>query len=224
MDDTEIQATVESILGKGAKVVDCEKKSTIREEEVLLVNGCPIRLDGAEGAVIRDALMHGTAPHSDLLNQILIRAGVLSTPVRLETSLSVKSSVVTREHITIAKGGKVVDGRSRETKEDNYYNSNTAELWEPVRSSSTSEVTSSGTEAPVWEPLTPSSLTSISKAPVTSTSSSTTSCSSTSACTSESSSAEDLDPCMDRLDGLSLISDLTSLSVSTCRTQFDNFA
>lgn len=132
MDDTEIQATVESILGKGAKVLDCEKKSTIREEEVLLVNGCPIRLEGAEGVVIREALVNGTAPHSDVLNQILIRAGILSAPVRLETSLSVKSSVVTREQITVARGGRVVDGRSRETKEDNFYSSTTAEVWEPV--------------------------------------------------------------------------------------------
>uniref|UniRef100_A0A146M4U1 Ras-GEF domain-containing family member 1B n=1 Tax=Lygus hesperus TaxID=30085 RepID=A0A146M4U1_LYGHE len=215
MDDTEIQATVESILGKGAKVVDCEKKSTIREEEVLLVNGCPIRLDGAEGAIIRDALMHGTAPHSDLLNQILIRAGVLSTPVRLETSLSVKSSVVTREHITIAKGGKVIDGRSRETKEDNFYNSSTEEVWEPMRApsscSGSTKMSSTTSEAPVWEPITShSSLTSISKGPTSTSVASTTSSSSTTNSTSESS--DDLEPPHDRLDGLSLLTDLTSLS------------
>ncbi|XP_069683161.1 uncharacterized protein [Periplaneta americana] len=130
--DDEIQETVESILGKGVKVVDCEKKSCVREEEILLVNGCPIALEGEDGAAIRDALLHGTVPHCDLLNQILIRAGILRAPVRLETSLSVKSSVVTREEVTVARGGQVVDERSRETKEDNYYTSHTSEVWEPV--------------------------------------------------------------------------------------------
>lgn len=53
-------------------------------------------------------------------------------PVRLETSLSVKSSVVTKEEVTVARGGKVVDERSRETKENNSYSSSTSEIWEPV--------------------------------------------------------------------------------------------
>ncbi|KAL0281391.1 UNVERIFIED_CONTAM: hypothetical protein PYX00_002390 [Menopon gallinae] len=130
--DDEIQETVESILGKGVKVVDCEKKSSIREEEVLLINGCPIPLEGEDGAAIREALIHGNVPNCDLLNQILIKAGILKAPVRLETSLSVKSSVVTREEVTVAKGGQIVDERTRETKEDNYYTSSTSEVWEPI--------------------------------------------------------------------------------------------
>lgn len=132
MMDDEIQETVESILGKGVKVVDCEKKSSIREEEVLLINGCPIPLEGEDGAAIREALIHGNVPNCDLLNQILIKAGILKAPVRLETSLSVKSSVVTREEVTVARGGQIVDERTRETKEDNFYTSNTSEVWEPV--------------------------------------------------------------------------------------------
>lgn len=52
--------------------------------------------------------------------------------MRLETSLSVKSSIVTKEEVTVARGGKVVDERSRETKENNYYASSTSEIWEPV--------------------------------------------------------------------------------------------
>lgn len=130
--DEEIQDTVESILGKGVKVVDCQKTSSIKEEEVLLVNGCPVPLEGEDGAAIRNALIHGVVPDCDLLNQLLIRAGILKAPVRLETSLSVKSSVVTREEVTVAKGGQVVDERTRETKEDNYYTSNSSEVWEPV--------------------------------------------------------------------------------------------
>lgn len=130
--DDEIQETVESILGKGAVVVDCEKKSSVKEEEVLLVNGCPVSLDGDDGAAIKRALLRGDVPDCDLLNQILIRAGILRAPVHLETNLSVKSTVVTREEVTVARAGRVVDERSRETKEDNYYTSATSEVWEPV--------------------------------------------------------------------------------------------
>lgn len=132
MMDDEIQETVESILGKGAVVVDCEKKSTVKEEEVLLINGCPVSLDGDDGAAIKRALLRGDVPDCNLLNQILVRAGILRAPVHLETNLSVKSTVVTREEVTVARAGRVVDERSRETKEDNYYTSATSEVWEPV--------------------------------------------------------------------------------------------
>lgn len=132
MMDDEIQETVESILGKGAVVVDCEKKSSVKEEEVLLVNGRPVALDGDDGAAIKRALLRGDVPDCELLNQILVRAGILRAPVHLETNLSVKSSVVTREEVTVARAGRVVDERSRETKEDNYYTSATSEVWEPV--------------------------------------------------------------------------------------------
>ncbi|CAK9829969.1 hypothetical protein ANTRET_LOCUS7224, partial [Anthophora retusa] len=132
MDDHEIQSTVESILGPGVKVVDCEKKSSMREEEVLLINGVPIPLEGPDGVAIREAMITGQVPPCDLLNQILVKAGILRAPVRLETSLSVKSSIVTKEEVTVARGGKVVDERSRETKENNYYASSTSEIWEPV--------------------------------------------------------------------------------------------
>lgn len=132
MMDDEIQETVESILGKGVVVVDCEKKSSVKEEEVLLVNGCPVSLDGDDGAAIKRALLRGDVPDCDLLNQILVRAGILRAPVHLETNLSVKSTVVTREEVTVARAGRVVDERSCETKEDNYYTSATSEVWEPV--------------------------------------------------------------------------------------------
>lgn len=132
MDDTEIQETVEAILGKGAKVVDCEKKSSIKEEEILLINGLPVTLEGRDGMAIKQALMTGQVPPCDLLNTILIKAGILRAPVQLETSLSVKTSTITKEEVTVSKGGKVVDERHRETKEDNYYTSATSEIWEPV--------------------------------------------------------------------------------------------
>lgn len=77
MDDNEIQSTVESILGPGVKVVDCEKKQCVREEEVLLINGVPIALEGPDGAAIREALITGQVPQCDLLNKLLVRAGIL---------------------------------------------------------------------------------------------------------------------------------------------------
>jgi hypothetical protein len=50
----------------------------------------------------------------------------------LETSLNVKSSVVTKEEVTVARDGKILDERSRETKENNSYSSTTSEIWEPI--------------------------------------------------------------------------------------------
>lgn len=76
MDDHEIQSTVESILGPDVKIIDCEKKSCVKEEEVLLINGVPITLDEPDGIAIREALITGQVPPCDLLNRILIRAGI----------------------------------------------------------------------------------------------------------------------------------------------------
>ncbi|KRT78642.1 hypothetical protein AMK59_7424 [Oryctes borbonicus] len=133
MDDPEIQETVESILGKGVKVVDCEKKSSIKEEEVLFINGMPVPLEGRDGMAIRQALMTGQIPSCDLLNTLLIKTGILKAPVKLDTSLSVKSTTVTKEEVTVCRDGKIIDERSRETKEHNYYTSETSEVYEAVR-------------------------------------------------------------------------------------------
>lgn len=135
--DDEIQETVESLLGKNVKIIDCEKKSVVKEEELLLINGSPITLEGEDGEAIKNALLHGNIPNCDLLNQILIRAGILKAPVRLETNLSVKSSVVTREEVSVSKHGAIIDERSRETKEDNFYTSSSSEVWEPMKPKST---------------------------------------------------------------------------------------
>ncbi|XP_060520973.1 ras-GEF domain-containing family member 1B-like isoform X2 [Cylas formicarius] len=133
MDDPEIQETVEAILGKGAKVVDCEKKSSIKEEEVLYINGIPVTLEGRDGMAIKQALITGQVPPCDLLNKLLIDTGILKTPVKLDTSLSVTSTTVTKEEVTVSRGGKVVDERSRETKDRTFYTSAMTEIFEPVR-------------------------------------------------------------------------------------------
>ncbi|XP_015833511.1 ras-GEF domain-containing family member 1B isoform X5 [Tribolium castaneum] len=140
MDDPEIQETVESILGKGAKVVDCEKKSSIKEEEVLFINGMPVTLEGRDGLAIKQALITGQVPPCDLLNTLLIKTGILKAPVKLDTSLSVKSTTVTKEEVTVSRDGKVVDERSRETKEQNFYTSAITEVYEPIKIIPTAEL------------------------------------------------------------------------------------
>lgn len=133
MDDEEILKTVESMLGKNVEIVDCEKTSSIREEEVLLINGIPIQLDENDSIAIKKALITGEVPPCDLLNQLLFRAGIMRQPVHLETSLSVKSSIVTTEEVTIARDGQILDERSTETKEDNFYTSSSSEIWDPIK-------------------------------------------------------------------------------------------
>ncbi|XP_057672826.1 ras-GEF domain-containing family member 1B-like isoform X2 [Diorhabda carinulata] len=140
MDDPEIQETVEAILGPGAKVVDCEKKSSIKEEEVLYINGIPVTLEGRDGLAIKQALVTGQVPPCDLLNSLLIKTGILKAPVKLDTSLSVKSTTVTTEEVKVSRAGRVVDERSRETKESNYYSSALTEIFEPIKVIPTSEL------------------------------------------------------------------------------------
>lgn len=170
--DDDILKTVESMLGPNVRIVDCEKVSTVREEEVLLINGVPIQLDGEDGAAIRSALLTGTVPPCDLLNQLLFRAGIVSHPVRLDTSLSVTSTLVTREEVTVARDGRVLDERSTETKEDNCYSSSCSEVWEPVRILPMADVAAAkargvplnrmGTDSPIVTSPTPSKTTSLS--------------------------------------------------------------
>lgn len=130
--DEEILKTVEAVLGKDVEVVDCQKTKSVQEEEILLINGQPVKLEGKDAAAIKKALMTGQIPPCDLLNQILFQAGILRQPVRLETSLSVKSSLTTTEEIRVARNGLILDERSLETKEDNYYTSSCSEVWEPI--------------------------------------------------------------------------------------------
>lgn len=132
MMDEEILKTVEAVLGKNVEIVDCQKTKTISEEETFLINGRPVKLEGIDGAAIKKALLTGQIPPCDLLNKILFRAGILKQPVRMETSLSVKSSLTTTEEITVARNGLILDERSLETKEDNYYSSSCSEIWEPI--------------------------------------------------------------------------------------------
>ena len=55
------------------EVVSVEKNVCIREEEVLLVNGTPITLEGEEGRAIKECLLKGTIPNQDLINHLLLK-------------------------------------------------------------------------------------------------------------------------------------------------------
>lgn len=140
MDDPEIKETVESILGKGVKLVDCEKKSSIQEEEILFINGRRVTLEGKDGRAIKQALITGQVPPCDLLNTLLIKTGILKAPVKLDTSLSVNTTTVTKEEVVVSRDGKVVDERSRETKEHNFYTSAVSEVYEPIKIIPTAEL------------------------------------------------------------------------------------
>lgn len=144
--DEEILKTVEAVLGKNVEIVDCQKTKSVQEEEILLINGKPVKLEGKNAAAIKKALMTGQMPSCELLNQILFQAGILRQPVRLETSLSVKSSLTTTEEIRVVKNGLILDDRSLETKEDNYYTSSCSEVWEPVGLVSSAKVNHCTTE------------------------------------------------------------------------------
>lgn len=138
MMDEEILKTVEAVLGKNVEIVDCQKTKSVQEEEILLINGKQVKLEGKDAAAIKKALLTGQIPPCELLNQILFQAGILRHPVRLETSLSVKSSLTTTEEIRVAKNGLILDERSLETTEDNFYTSSCSEVWEPIGKMSSS--------------------------------------------------------------------------------------
>ncbi|KAJ8976779.1 hypothetical protein NQ317_009698 [Molorchus minor] len=116
------------------------KKSSIQEEEMLFINGIPVALEGRDGVAIKQALITGQVPPCDLLNTLLIKTGILKAPVKLDTSLSVKSTTVTKEEVTVSRAGKIVDERSRETKEQNFYSSAMTEVFEPIKVIPTSEL------------------------------------------------------------------------------------
>jgi hypothetical protein len=91
-----------------------------------------VTLQGSEAIAIKKALSNNEIPSGDLLNALLYKAGILNKAVCLETSLSVKTSLVKTEEITVARDGQVLDERCFETKEDNYYTSASSEIWKPV--------------------------------------------------------------------------------------------
>lgn len=131
MDDSEIKRRVESIAGKNARVVDCEKKSSFVSEETLLINGIPVKLEGKTGDRIKEALKSGQPPPVELLSEILMQAGIEKNPVQLETTMTVKSSTKTSELSTLRdRNGQLVDEKLKEFEEDDEIQSASVEIWE----------------------------------------------------------------------------------------------
>ena len=131
-EDAELRETVEGILGQGIKLVDVQKTTSYKSEEVLIINGRTVPLVGPEGDVIRQALLTGQVPPSDVLNALLISAGILSHPVRLETELTVKQTTLNRDAIQVSRNGCVVDERFKETKEEDLLHKTSTEIWRAV--------------------------------------------------------------------------------------------
>lgn len=130
LDDLEIQEKVDSLVGKGTRVLDCEQSSSFQTEEVLLVNGFPVPLVGEQGSIIKAALLSGQVPPGDLLNEILMKAGILKNPVELEATCNVKTTTKTTEVMTLRdKNGQLLDERMKEVEEDNQYQSTSKEVW-----------------------------------------------------------------------------------------------
>jgi len=131
MRDDEIRARVDSLAGKGAKIVDCEQKSSVQTEEVLLLNGVQVKLVGDAGERIKEALRTGQTPPPELLAEILIKAGIEQNPVELETTMKVTSNTKTTELSTLRdKHGLLVDEKLKEVEEDDEYQTSSVEVWE----------------------------------------------------------------------------------------------
>ncbi|KAH8254827.1 hypothetical protein KR032_012430 [Drosophila birchii] len=134
--DEDILNAVESMFGKDVKIVDCETSTSLQQEEVLLVNGVPVKLDGLpadDASAIKAALLEGQMPSVEHLNQLLFRAGLAQQPIEVETSLTVKSSLTTTEEVLVSRNGQILDERTVETKENFNHQSHQKEIWHPVR-------------------------------------------------------------------------------------------
>ena len=73
---SKVEQVVHDLLGPDQKIVGVEKKVIVREEEVIMVNGTPIALEGVEGEAIKECLLRGAIPNQDLLNHLLYKVKI----------------------------------------------------------------------------------------------------------------------------------------------------
>ena len=99
---------------------------------MLLVNGTPITLEGEEGLAIKECLLKGAIPNQDLINHLLIKAGLLLKPVKVSTELTVKDTRTKTENVILHRNGTILDEKSRAGQETQVYSSTTEEDWLPV--------------------------------------------------------------------------------------------
>ena len=107
--------------------------------QVLLVNGTPITLEGEEGLAIKECLLKGAIPNQDLINHLLIKAGLLLKPVKVSTELTVKDTRTKTENVILHRNGTILDEKSRAGQETQVYSSATEENWLPVSSQVSSQ-------------------------------------------------------------------------------------
>ena len=107
--------------------------------QVLLVNGTPITLEGEEGLAIKECLLKGAIPNQDLINHLLIKAGLLLKPVKVSTELTVKDTRTKTENVILHRNGTILDEKSRAGQETQVYSSATEENWLPVSSQISSQ-------------------------------------------------------------------------------------
>lgn len=100
--------------------------------KVLLVNGTPITLEGEEGLAIKECLLKGAIPNQDLINHLLIKAGLLLKPVKVSTELTVKDTRTKTENVILHRNGTILDEKSRAGQETQVYSSTTEEDWLPI--------------------------------------------------------------------------------------------
>ena len=70
---SKVEQAVHDMLGPDQEIVGVEKKVLVKEEEVIMVNGTPIALEGEEGEAIKQCLLKGAIPNQDLLNHLLFK-------------------------------------------------------------------------------------------------------------------------------------------------------
>lgn len=114
-----VQQTVADLLGPDQKIVGVEKKVIVKEEEVIMVNGTPIALEGQEGQAIKDCLLKGTIPNQDLLNHLLAKAGLIVVPGKaVKSCLNLTQATTTHESAFLHDAnGQVLDHRMAQAKD-----------------------------------------------------------------------------------------------------------
>lgn len=130
MDSKNVQDTIENMLGKNMNIIDCETTTVVSQEELLFINGTPVKLNESDNETLNNVLVTGELPGCNVLNDILIRAGLLQRNFNIETSLTVKSTVVLKEDIQITDNG-YVHNTSNQSQENNFYSSYCSEVWIP---------------------------------------------------------------------------------------------
>ena len=68
----------------------------------------------------------------DLINHLLIKAGLLLKPMKVSTELNVKSSTTRSENVFLHKNGEILDEQCRQRSEIQEYRSEVEEDWQPI--------------------------------------------------------------------------------------------